>query len=83
MYESLERMIVYDGADPEYVFYHTPSWTRQGVEHDLWIDKETGIIHCRCEDGMCRHKMGHIFYPTGVECKHIRVLERMIWRVLN
>lgn len=82
--EFLFGWIVFDGADSERIYYHTKSWTRpsDGITHDIWIDKETGMIYCSCEDATCRKKAGHAMdeEPNESACKHVRALQKMIVR---
>lgn len=75
---TLARAFRFHGGDTDFWYFSTPSFTRAGVRHDLWIDKRTGEIGCYCEDSICRHKRGHVLdrVPTG--CKHERILGGMV-----
>ena len=71
------RRIRQTGADSDFLYFATPSWTRPRtkIEHDLAICKRTGRASCTCEDAMYRRKSGNLL-PTGKEnpCKHVAKL---------
>ena len=71
------RRIRCDGADPDYIWFSTPSWSRprSAIVHTITIDKRKGWVRCSCEDATCRKKKAYLMdveAPTG--CKHIRSL---------
>lgn len=66
------RLLRMDGADADFIWFSTDSWTRPGVglEHTIAICKRTGVISCTCEDAVCRKKRGDLLDPTLPRCKH-------------
>ena len=71
------RRIRFDGADADYIYFATPSWSRprSDIEHTITICKRTGEIRCTCEDAKCRRKRGDVQDLDGTNgCKHQRSL---------
>ncbi len=73
------RLVTLVGSDPDFLYFTTPSWSREGVEFDITIDKRTGEVRCTCEDAQCRKKrpdLLELLKPDHQEevCKHVRGL---------
>ena len=68
------------GKDSDHFAWRTPSWTRKGVEHEIWLSKRDGEIICYCEHSQCRKRIGHVLDDPATThgCKHIRALLRML-----
>lgn len=81
---NLARMIVFDGADSERLYYHTPSWTTPGLSYDMWIERETGNMHCECMDAVCRRKQAYVLDALAAGgCKHLKQLAKLIRHALK
>lgn len=73
---SDSRLPRWEGEDADFQYFSTPSWTRAGLRHDLYIDKRTGEFLCQCEDAVCRKKRPDFLRILKGEpedcCKHVR-----------
>lgn len=64
------RLLRCDGADNDFFYFSTPSWTRGNqIEHTITIDRHTGIIRCTCEDATYRCKSDLITQPERLPRK--------------
>lgn len=80
------RRIRFDGADSDWIYFSTPSWSRPKSDtvHTIVVCKRTGEIRCTCEDAEYRRKVGDILEPTGTNCcKHGRSLLDNYRRILE
>jgi len=80
------RRIRFDGADSDFMYFSTPSWSRFDVRirHELHVDKRDGRIGCSCEDAAYRKRFGNLV-PTGNEnpCKHATKLAQTCQRIIS
>lgn len=71
-----------DGADPDFVYFSTYSWSRPwaDIRHDIVVDRRDWTISCSCEDSTYRGRVGELLgkgpndQPNA--CKHQRELVR-------
>lgn len=80
--------IRFDGSDPDFLHFSTPSHSQRGVRHDQHICKRTGVLVCSCMDAMCRHKSANLVpFLEGDEaertCKHMRLLRESYFALLE
>lgn len=82
---ELRRLITFDGADSDFQYFSTPSWSRPDSEiiHEIVIDKRSGEIRCTCEDAVCRGKRGDVILKAAHVCKHIAELQKHIKAVMH
>lgn len=74
---SYSRRIRCDGADSDYIWFSTPSWTRPNsdIRHTITIDKRSGWVRCGCEDAkFCKKKAYLLDFDAPTGCKHIKSL---------
>lgn len=85
---SDETPIRYVGADADFMYFVTESWTGDSEdgkvkEYNLSIDKRDGSVTCSCPDANFRGKVGHVQNPKGgYTCKHISRLMGKIEGIL-
>lgn len=68
------------GNDGTHWQWLTPSWTRIGIEHEVWLDAD-GKITCSCESASYRHEKRYAYLQDSDAtngCKHIRELHAML-----
>ena len=91
MGHDVPRLIRFDGADNDYIYFSTPSWTTKGVEYELTINKRDGEVLCQCLGSRCHKKSANLVdllegKPTDT-CKHCKVLvvayQKLIAETLN
>ena len=77
-------MLHFDGADDDYFYFSTSSWSGSGNEYTITVSKRDAIIHCTCADAVCRLKNRYTFdHAEGVFCKHQRGVIRWINQRIN
>ena len=72
----VEGLINCDGADNDYWYFSTRSWSGTAEEYTIVIDRRNGTIQCTCMDAVCRHKTDRIYAKTPNVCKHARAVLR-------
>lgn len=71
------RLIRFDGADADFMYFSIPSATRPDLRHDMVICKQSGIGSCTCEDASFRKKRWDVLGPEAQDlCRHLRSLRR-------
>lgn len=80
--------IRFDGSDPDFLHFSTPSWSTRGVRYDLHVCKRTGFITCDCMDSSCRHKNPSLIpfiegQPSERACKHQMLLRESYLELLG
>lgn len=68
------------GDDGDHFVWITPSWTRNGIEHEVWLDRD-GKLTCSCENASYRTEKKYAYITDGDTshaCKHIKELHGMI-----
>lgn len=86
---SDQTPIRYVGADEDFMYFVTESWTRDAVdgkvkEYNLSVDKRDGSVTCSCPDADYRGKVGHVQNPRGgYTCKHVARLMKKIEDILE
>jgi hypothetical protein len=78
----VSRRIRFDGADNDFQYYSTPSWSGEPVEYDITVCKADGIVKCSCMDSTCRKKSGYVLDEKGnTACKHVSKLIESMARI--
>lgn len=68
------------GDDGEHWAWITPSWTRLGVQHEVWLDRD-GKLTCSCENASYRSDPRYAYiteWDASNACKHIRELHGIL-----
>lgn len=71
----MQHPIYFDGSDPDFLHFGTPSFTTVGKEYSLTISKRTGELRCDCTGAIC-HGYNHAQWDDfeAASCRHQRVL---------
>ena len=62
------------GKDGDFMHFSCPSFTTPGVEYDIAIHIDTGVIECNCMDARTRHKRDLVTADAPNVCKHSRLV---------
>jgi len=62
------------GRDGDDLLFHVPSYTREGVIHEMTFYGKALEIKCTCEDSVYRQKVADLLKPNINTCKHVRSL---------
>lgn len=70
------RLIRFDGADSDYWYWSTRSWTNPAATEDytMSLDRRSGFWHCTCMDAVCRCKTDLVTAKEPRVCKHVRAV---------
>lgn len=79
------RRIQFDGADPDFMYFSTPSWTRGSrIIHHLTVCKRSGVASCTCENAYFQKRKGDVLDPeSDGPCKHVRRLLQTFARIIT
>lgn len=66
-----------DGADGEYWYFSSRSWSGSDTEYTVAVCRRTGWVECTCPDSVCRRKGSYWWKPNNL-CKHAREVVRLI-----
>lgn len=73
---AVEGLIKFDGADADFIWFSTHSWTGGPDDYTIAICKRTGIVSCTCMDASCRRKRDLITAEQPRICKHAQAVLR-------
>ena len=71
-----------DGADSEFVYFSTYSWSRpwSDIRHEIIVDRRKWTIQCSCESATYRRQLGELLGKGPDQqtnaCKHQREVIR-------
>ena len=79
----MTRLIRLVGADNDYLYFDTPSWSGKDETYDLTVDRRTGELTCSCFGALRWKKTVNVMNPEGGDtCKHQRSLLRRFADIL-